>query len=160
MVAERGLEDSEDVVAVVALAALGEDELLDEGEGAAGPPARPALGGEERAVVAGEEAAVVARGEGLAVDAVEGVEVLGEAELGALFGFDEFVLGDEEAPLLGVIALDGAVLAVVSHVRLQIGLFAGPILSTNYLTSTIPAKAGTHWIPCAAPCLRRREPIL
>ena len=49
---------------------------------------------------------------------MEGVEVLGDAEMGMLVGFDELALGDEEAPLLGVSRLMAPVIAVVSHVRL------------------------------------------
>ena len=81
------------------LAALLEDEPLDEGRGAAGLPAWAALGGEKVGGVAGLAVAVEVSGEGLAADAVEGVEVLDEAELGMLLGLDEVVLGDEESPL-------------------------------------------------------------
>ncbi len=83
-VAQFGKEDSVGLVAVDALAALFEDEPHDEGGSAAGLPAWAALGGKEGVGVAGLAVAVVVLGEGLAADAVEGVEVLDEAELGAL----------------------------------------------------------------------------
>ena len=83
----------------------------------------------------GEEEPVVVLGKGLTAGAVEGVEVLGEAETRMLPGLDQLVLMDEEPPLLNVVTFEGEILAVVSHLRLQIGV--SPLYqSVNELTNT------------------------
>ena len=87
--------------------------------------------------------AVVVLGKGLTVGAMEVVEVLNEAGPSVLLRLDQIVLPDEKPPLLDVASLHGTVIAVVSHLRLQIGLPLNTNLSANYLTSTILRTAAT-----------------
>ena len=110
------------LVAVDALAPLLQHLLLDVGDRAAALPLGASLARQERLSVPGLAVAVVVLGKGLAVRPVVGVEVLEEAELVMALGLDQFVLPDQEPVLLDVVPLQRAVVAVVTHLRLQTGL--------------------------------------
>ena len=120
---QHRLEYRIDLVAVGARAPEFEHLLLDEGDGAAALPLGPALAGQQGVAGARLAVAVVVLGEGLPVDPVGAVEVLDGAEPGVAPGFDLFLLPDQEPPLLDIVPFDSAVIAVVSHLRLQTGLF-------------------------------------
>ena len=93
--------------------------LLDEGQSAAAfPPGAPLLG-QQGLVAVLTPVAVVILGKGLAAGPMELVEVLDETELRMLLGLDQFVLADEEPKLLNVVPLQGEILPVVPHLRLQ-----------------------------------------
>ena len=85
-------------------------------------PLGSSLARQERLSVPGLAVAVVVLGEVLPVRPVVGVEVLEEAELVMALGLDQFVLPDQEPVLLDVVPLHRAVVAVVTHLRLQTGL--------------------------------------
>ena len=109
-------------VAVDALAPLLQHLLLDVGNRAAALPLGASLARQERLSVPGLAVAIVVLGKGLPVRPVVGVEVLEEAELVMALGLDQFVLPDQEPVLLDVVPLQRAVVAVVTHLRLQTGL--------------------------------------
>ena len=146
---KRRLEYGIDLVAVDTFAPLLQHLLFDQRQGAAALPLGSSFQGQQGLIGTRLPVAVVVLGKGLAVGAMELVEVLDEAEPNVLLRLDQLVLPDEKPPLLDVASLHRAVIAVVSHLRLQIGLPLNTNLSANYLTSTILARLERRTMPTA-----------